>query len=320
MECGDKAAYGGCEVSDALCEAAGATQSDGKAPCCSSRTTYGAQRRAPLHTRSADHEAEGPMLTMTLVLLVASSTFLEAPLPERAQRAIWEGRAARRHEVPSTDRGWASTPSSPPAANPSTQKWAEVVVELGARSIEAKLAGYEDAQQRIEASKGGELMATLGLAASAAGPREMATATPSGGAPPGLPTKEEPRAGANKAIVVAGAGAAGAALVAGVVFSVLANGKDSEVDQAVKQIGAAGDPSACVSGKFTDACTALHGLRQDYDRFVDAAAWGFIAAGVLGAGTLIYTLAAPRSAQGSGVRVMPLITTHGGGVVVSSGF
>ncbi|WP_437711868.1 hypothetical protein WMF45_41560 [Sorangium sp. So ce448] len=32
----------------------------------------------------------------------------EAPLPSRAERGTWEGRAARRREAPSTDRGWAS--------------------------------------------------------------------------------------------------------------------------------------------------------------------------------------------------------------------
>ena len=36
-----------------------------------------------------------------------------APRPERAARAIWAGRAARRREAPSTDRGWASIPSPP---------------------------------------------------------------------------------------------------------------------------------------------------------------------------------------------------------------
>ncbi|AUX37149.1 uncharacterized protein SOCE836_093710 [Sorangium cellulosum] len=35
-----------------------------------------------------------------------------APLPERAERAIWEGRTARRREAPSTGRGWASCPDS----------------------------------------------------------------------------------------------------------------------------------------------------------------------------------------------------------------
>jgi hypothetical protein len=98
----------------------------------------------------------------------------------------------------------------------------EVFVEPGARSIEAKLAGYEDAQQRIEASKGGELSVMLTLGASAvglaAGPTVTATATPRGEVPPVLPTKtkDEPRAGVKKAIVVAGGVAAGMALGAGV--------------------------------------------------------------------------------------------------------
>jgi hypothetical protein len=34
-----------------------------------------------------------------------------APLPEPAEPAIWEGRAARKREALTTDRGWA--PSKP---------------------------------------------------------------------------------------------------------------------------------------------------------------------------------------------------------------
>ena len=50
-----------------------------------------------------------------------------APLPARAARELWEGRAARRCEAPSTDRGWASSAShrssggnAGPAQSPST--------------------------------------------------------------------------------------------------------------------------------------------------------------------------------------------------------
>ncbi|WP_437598375.1 hypothetical protein WMF28_37270 [Sorangium sp. So ce590] len=52
-----------------------------------------------------------------------------APLPERAERAIREGRAARRREAPSTDRGWASTLSQPfsalsePSSSINTEGW-----------------------------------------------------------------------------------------------------------------------------------------------------------------------------------------------------
>ncbi|WP_437481685.1 hypothetical protein WME75_38830 [Sorangium sp. So ce1014] len=52
-----------------------------------------------------------------------------APLPERAERAIREGRAARRREAPSTDRGWASTLSklsstlSEPSSSINTAGW-----------------------------------------------------------------------------------------------------------------------------------------------------------------------------------------------------
>src|SRR4051812_26290770 len=50
------------------------------------------------------------LLAAPLVLCFMTSTTSQArPLPARAERELREGRAARRREAPSTDRGWAST-------------------------------------------------------------------------------------------------------------------------------------------------------------------------------------------------------------------
>src|SRR5262249_22962348 len=51
--------------------------------------------------------ASGLMDGAALVCIVVSPILQARPLPERAKRAIWEGRSAR-----SAERGWASTPSS----------------------------------------------------------------------------------------------------------------------------------------------------------------------------------------------------------------
>jgi hypothetical protein len=67
------------------------------------------------------------------------------PLPERAQRAIWEGRTARRREAPSTGRGWASVSSSSP------QRAAETcsgTPEVGTRPAPARRKRVPDLPRR----------------------------------------------------------------------------------------------------------------------------------------------------------------------------
>jgi hypothetical protein len=51
-------------------------------------------------------------------MTTASQSCQKRPLPARAQRELWEGRAARRREAPSTDRGWASTLYYPDPQSP----------------------------------------------------------------------------------------------------------------------------------------------------------------------------------------------------------
>src|SRR4051812_38419761 len=64
------------------------------------------QRRGVL--ARAVGRASGPILGAVLAACAASSIVQARPLPERAERAIWEGRFAR-----SANRGWAAT-SFPP--------------------------------------------------------------------------------------------------------------------------------------------------------------------------------------------------------------
>jgi hypothetical protein len=193
----------------------------------------------------------------------------------------------------------------------------EVFVEPGARSIEAKLAGYEDDQQRIEASKGGELSVMLTLAASApglaTGPAETATVTPSGEALPGLPPPPPVATGPRKAVLIAGGATAGAALIAGVVFTVLANERASAAEEKNSQLVKAVGPGTCAEP--TGACGEVAKLVHDRVVFSDLSFWSFVGAGTLGAATVIYGFAT-RSASQSAVRVAPIVTASGGGFAV----
>jgi hypothetical protein len=215
-----------------------------------------------------------------------------------------------------------------------------VFVEPGSRVIEAKLARYDDVRQVIQAANGAEQAVALTLVPSAEGPAAGAPGAPgaasslgaeasSGAASaPGAATGsgadgtsaggEAIRGGtANPVILIAGTGVAGAALVVGVVSAVLSNGKAGDVDDMLTTIGSAGDPSACSSGRRASECDALHGLRQDRDRLANVSFWSFLGAGVVGAGTLVYALTAPKEARAGGVKAAPLVAAQGGGLMIS---
>jgi len=192
---------------------------------------------------------------------------------------------------------------------------AEVFVEPGKRTVEAARGGYENTREVIDAKAGASLSVSLKLRPSAPPPLT----------PPSDQSKRLSEIGPpvmsarpNRKVLIAGGAVAGAALVSGLVFTVLANGKAGAGDEKRDMIRAIGGSSACLSEKFAADCDALHGLRKDYDTFANISVWSFIAAGAVGAATLIYAFSVPRSRPLTAVRLSPTFTAQGGGVVVSS--
>jgi tetratricopeptide (TPR) repeat protein len=182
----------------------------------------------------------------------------------------------------------------------------EVFVDPGARKLEARHELHGTEMLLVKAEKGSTqtVRVTLGLEARRA---------PSEAAPIARPIKDEPRAGANTAIVIAGAGASGAALVAGVVFTLVANGKARVADKLAQPLAL----NACSLDPPAPGCDALRRERDAQYAFSNVALWGFVGAGVLGAGTVIYALAAPRVARQTTVRVTPVMGSGSGAVLVS---
>jgi hypothetical protein len=186
----------------------------------------------------------------------------------------------------------------------------EVFVEPGERTVEAKLEGYETAKQVVQADKGAARAVQLTLVARA--PKAKVVGELPQPAPVVAP-KDESRSGAKKAILVAGAGASGAALLAGVVFTVLSNGK---VDDAEAKGG--WDPCYGPTTPVPNRCLELHQLRLDAARFANLAFWSFVGAGAVGAGTLAYALVSENRRQPSPqVRIVPVTMAYGGGIVLS---
>jgi hypothetical protein len=195
----------------------------------------------------------------------------------------------------------------------------EVFVEPGGRTIEAKLAGFEDARQRIEASKGGEFSVTLALGASGgqgAGPGETATATPRGAAPPGLPPPPpSPVAtGPRKEVLIAGGVTAGAALIAGVVFAAMSSSKAADADERMTKLRQLNDPDPC--RLHAGDCDAIEASRGAHDMLANGALVGFVGAGMLAASTVAYGLLAHPARPAARVRVLPMLTVGQAGAAV----
>ena len=118
-------------------------------------------------------------------------------------------------------------------------------VEPGTRKIEARLPGYEAATEMVEAMKNGSIEVALTLR------KPIPLPPPSDAAPLRLPQKDGPKTG----LLVVGGVTAGTALVAGVVFTVMSNGKSSDADSLASSLKGLGAPRPCQSN--ADACAAI---------------------------------------------------------------
>ena len=189
----------------------------------------------------------------------------------------------------------------------------EVFVDPGTRTILARLDGHEDAAQAIEAGKGTEHHVTLTLLPSTRG------APPMVGGPadvPPVPTvRPLEKRGPSTALLVAGGVTAGVVLVTGAVFAAVSNGKANSADATKAALVESHGAAAC-TGAQPSGCATLIDINRTKDAFGNAALWSFVAAGVIGAGTGVYALAAPRGEPRGGWRVAPVVTAQGGGVVV----
>lgn len=170
-------------------------------------------------------------------------------------------------------------------------------VEPGQHVVTATLAGYSSAQARLDARKGAAQDVTLTMGrADVAKPGEGAS-------------------GPRKPVIIAGAAVAGVGVVAGAVLAVLANAKAGDAASEYDKHNSAG--SACGSPPPSSGpCAELWSARRAQATLGNAAAWSFIGAGAVGAGTLIYALAAPRAAKASAVRAAPLVAAGGGGLLL----
>ena len=98
-------------------------------------------------------------------------------------------------------------------------------------------------------------------------------------------------------------------------FTLVSNGKASDAATKWTAVVKAQGPAAC-SSVSASGCQELHDLAISKSTFGSLAAWSFIGAGAVGISTLVYALVTPKKAQDSGIRIVPVVTAHSGGVVV----
>ncbi|XXT22110.1 tetratricopeptide repeat protein [Sorangium sp. So ce429] len=146
------------------------------------------------------------------------------------------------------------------------------------------------------------------------------TPPPAAAAPrPDSSASASPRSDVRTAVLLGGGVAAGAGLIAGVAFTLVANGKATDAQRQLAAVdaidGGAVDCKSAAPGNPALQCAKLNSLVDDEYLFSNIAMWSFIGGGAAVLGTLgYYWVTTPPSAEKQHVRVFPLVTRGGGGV------
>ncbi|WP_437488219.1 hypothetical protein WME75_08335 [Sorangium sp. So ce1014] len=164
----------------------------------------------------------------------------------------------------------------------------------------------------IRLNEGTRELVTLDLPPPAAAPRpESASASPGNDI--------------RTAVLLGGGVAAGSGMIAGVTFTLIANGTERAVRRQWEAVHAVrGGNVDCTNltiGDPVTACQKLSSLVDDRDLFSNLALWSFVGGGVAALGTLGYWIASPSSVpEEQHVRVIPLVSPGGGGIAAGGVF
>ncbi|WP_437654012.1 hypothetical protein [Sorangium sp. So ce1182] len=189
-----------------------------------------------------------------------------------------------------------------------------VYVEPGSHEARATLHGHEDGVGRFVAQRGDTPAIGLALKekppAPAAPPRAAATAPGPAALRPGAKEKA-----IGPAIRVGGLALASAGVVVGAGFALAWTVKDGEAEALRDEVIGASGPRACNPHKAVPGaqCPQLRDAVEARDALGLVAIASFVASGVIGATALSSFWWAPAPEQG-GVRAVPRVTAHGGGV------
>ncbi|XYI00438.1 PEGA domain-containing protein [Sorangium sp. So ce1128] len=190
-----------------------------------------------------------------------------------------------------------------------------VFLEPGKHDIGARLEGHEPKTRSIVATAGGRETAVLQL--------ERTPSAEVGGRVGGSisPVPGAARDNVRTAVLVGGGIAAGAGVAAGVVLTILANGRANDAERLRQELVAEGDGFALCPDIDPSRCAELKDTVLTKVDLSNTAFWSFVAGGTIGVGTLVYGLVTMKPAESRPVvQVVPLLGTGASGLLVSGKF
>jgi hypothetical protein len=187
----------------------------------------------------------------------------------------------------------------------------EIFVEPGSHTFVAQAPGCDPVKDSVRADKGTAHLLTLTFTKCGDTPPKPPLVVPAGPRP----------------LTVAGLVVTGVGLGLGAAFAILSKVKSDQADQTLQGIEAktSNNPNACAgsSPPFAGDCNTLYDQRRGHDTFANAAIGTFVAAGVVGVGTLVYVFAfppAPAPVKAGQARVIPVVGPGAGALVVKGAF
>lgn len=187
----------------------------------------------------------------------------------------------------------------------------EVFVEPGKCDLEARSSTGEVGRQTATVEKGKSAAVTLIFGMEPA-PLPTATATTTA-----APTATiAPSGGPRREIQIVGASVAAGAAVVGAILLGVSRTKASDEDGLRQELSSLGKGNVCVAASRDPRCDQVKDAAGAADALTNSGAWLLIGAGVVGAATLVYSLATGKSAD-SRVTAAALVTPRAGGVTMS---
>ncbi|WP_437296034.1 hypothetical protein [Sorangium sp. So ce426] len=201
---------------------------------------------------------------------------------------------------------------------------APLYLEPGEHTLEGQSRAGAQAQVPLTLAAGTQRNIDLHLQAPQ---RATTTPEPAQAPPPVTPTPAQappPDTRVRDGVVIGGLALGGAAIVAGVVFVVVSNGKSDEVNDATRAIAMNGDANACNDPAFRSRCDALADAYVAEGTTRNLAIAALVTAGAaLGGAALAYTLwpvETPRAEAAGGVRITPVVTAQSAGLTIGGAF
>ncbi|APR87202.1 Primosomal protein N' (replication factor Y) - superfamily II helicase [Minicystis rosea] len=179
----------------------------------------------------------------------------------------------------------------------------EIFLDPGEHTVGATAPSFAPVEQKIRVDKGAYIPVIL-------------TLKKIGEPPPVVPPPSGP-----SPITVAGFITAGVGLGAATALAIVSKTKADDASTQLSALEVKGR-NACAGASPSPACVMLHDARASRDTFANAALWTFVGAGVVAAGTLVYTFAVPHTpaTKTTGLSALPIVSPEGGGLLIKGAF